>query len=361
MRMRLWTLVAIAGLAYAGPASAAIIMVDDFMAPKGTTASPVVNTTPDNPVYPATASTSQILSRYLGQSGLNGTYGSAVMGGTREMSAQNNVASYTVANIGGTVPVNTDNASTIRYYSTVNPTATTGKDTGTYTFGNASTRYYPGTNTASTAVPSGYAGRGQGGLQYDGTVATSGTTRQMVKGGSTAAPFQRALKGTGTLDLRNYKYLVFENLTVDSTRTQTTTSTPGGATNGKAFQMTVSMNSRTTGTAQYRWVTDLLSSDDGRFFYMPLGPNNAVTPQTLDTRWTRTVTGGTVAAPASLQFISGIQIWFDNTNTAYGVNSKVSFTSVFFSDRMIPEPSTVALGVVGAIGFVVAARRRKSK
>jgi len=350
MRMRLWTLVAIVGLAYAGPASAAIIMVDDFLSPSGTTK------TPDNAVH--TTSTNQNISRYLGQSGLTNAQ-TGVLGGTREQSAANNVTSYTTANIGGTVPQNNDSASTIRYYSSVNSTATASQDTGTYTFGNASTRYYPGTNTAATAVPSGYAGRGQGGVQYDGTVATSGTTRQMTKGGSTAAPLARSLAGSG-LDVRNYKYLVFENLVVDSTRTQSSTAVPGGVTN-KAFQMTVSMNSRATGTAQYRWTTDLLTSDDGRYFYMPLGPNNALTPQTLETRWTRTVTGGTTAAPASLQFISGIQVWFDNTNSAYGVNSKVSFSSIFFSDRVIPEPSSIALGVVGAIGFVVAARRRKTK
>jgi len=341
MRMRVWALTAVAVFAIGGPASAAFLVVDDFVAPAGTT------TTPVNQLY--TTGTNQNQSRYLASSGLTGPTG--VQGGVREMSAQNNVSAYSSTNLGG-ITLNTTNTNAIRYNSIVN------SSTSTYSFGNTETRYSPGTATAGTAVPTGYAGRGQGGLQYDGGVNT-GTQRQLAKNGTTAAPFGRGIAGSGTLDLSEYKYLVFKNLMVTgSGKTQSTTTNTTGATQ-RAFAVTVSINSRTTGSGQYRYTRDLLLSDDAQYFYMPLGPNDA-TAFSNDMGWSRTVSGSTTAAPARLSLATGIQIWFDNTNSLYGVNSKVSFDQIFFSDKLIPEPSSIALAAFGVIGLAWGARRRKS-
>lgn len=341
MRMRVWALTAVAVFAIGGRASAAILVVDDFVAPAGTT------TTPVNQVY--TSGTSQQQSRYLASSGLTGPTG--VQGGVREMSAQNNVSAYSSTNLGG-IPLNTTNTNAIRYNSIVN------SSTSTYSFGNTETRYFPDTATAGSAVSTGYAGRGQGGLQYDGGVNT-GTQRQMAKHGSTAAPLGRAIAGSGTLDLTQYKYLVFKNLAVDgSGKTQGTTANPSGTTT-RAFQMTVTFNSRTTGNGQYRYTRDLLLSDDAQYFYMPLGLNDT-SSYTNELGWNRTSFGGTTALPNRLSLITGIQVWFDNTNSVYGVNSKVSFDQMFFSDKLIPEPSSIALAAFGVIGLAWGARRRKS-
>jgi len=341
MRMRVWALIAVAVLAAGGRASAAVLVVDDFLAPAGTT------TTPQNPVY--TTGTNQAQSRYVANSGLTGTTG--VLGSVREMSAQNNVQTYSQANLGG-LTLNTTNTNAIRYNSTV----TSG--TSTYTFGNTETRYSPGTSSATASVPTGYAGRGQGGIQYDGGV-NSGTARQMVKNGNTAAPIGRAIAGTGALDLTPFKYLVFKNLAVTgSGKTQATTGNSSGATD-KAFQVTVTLNSRTTGNGQYRYTRDLLLSDDAQYFYMPLGLNDT-SSYSNQLGWNRTSFGGTTALPNRLSLITGIQVWFDNTNSVYGVNSKVSFDQMFFTDAFIPEPSSIALAAFGVIGIAWGARRRKS-
>jgi len=328
MKIRLSAMALAASLLVASQASAALLVVDDFVAPAG------VSKTPDNQLY--TTGTGQNLSRYQG----SGTLGSSVIGGAREQSAQNNVNSYSSSNMGGTTPTPADTASTVRYYSTVDATA------AQYSFGNTSTRYYPNTSTASTAIPTTYSGRGQGGLQYDGSTET-GSARRLAKGGSTSAPFERGL----TANLTPYNYLVFQNFVVDGAgRTSTTTGTTATT---KAFQMTVSFNSRATGTAKYTYTRDILLTDDADFFYMPL------VPVTNDpSGWVRTTSGGTTSAPATLADITGIQVWFDNTLAAYSVNSKVSFTRVFFSDVIVPEPSSVVLGVVGVLGMVWAARRR---
>lgn len=328
MRIRLSAIAMVASLLVASQASAALLMVDDFVAPAG------VSKTPDNPIY--LTSTAQNLSRYQGSAAL----GSSVIGGAREQSAQNNQSSYTTANMGGTTPTPADTASSVRYYSTVNASA------GVYSFGNSSTRYYPNTSTASTTIPTAYSGRGMGGLQYDGSIETGGA-RRLAKGGTTTAPLERGL----TANLTPYNFLVFQNFLVEGAGRTGTTS--GTTTTNRAFQMTVTFNSRATGTAKYTYTRDILLDESADFFYMPLAPiiNDP-------TGWVRTTTGGTTALPASLADISGIQIWFDNTNTAYSVNSKVSFSRVFFSDSVIPEPSSVVLGVAGMLGMVWAARRR---
>jgi len=350
--MRVWGLVAIAALAFAGPVSAAIIVVDDFVQPTG------VTRTPDMPINTSPAGTNQTLSRYQGSSGLTSIIGS---GDVREMSAQNNVSSYNSANLGGTVPTNTDNAGTIRYYSTVDSA------TGAYTFGNASRRYFPGTNSANATVPgttaTAYAGRGQGGLQYDGLRNTTVSQQQLAKFGSSSAPFGRAINGSTGLNWSGQKYLVFKNLVVDGAgKSQASgTGAPTGGVTNKAFAMTVTLNSRTTGTAQYRYTRDLLLTDDAQYFYMPLGPNNA-TNQTnlLGSGWSRTTSGGTTAAPVTLSSITGLQIWFDNTAIGYSVNSKVSFDQIFLSDQLVPEPSTFVMLGFGGIGLAWCARRRKA-
>lgn len=352
MRMCVWGLVAIAALAFAGPVSAAIIVVDDFVQPSGTTR------TPDNPINTTPAGTNQTLSRYQGSTGLTGIIGS---GDVREMSAQNIVSSYTVANLGGNTPP-LDNGAAARYYSTVNSA------TGAYTFGNASTRYFPGTSTANLTVPgtsnTGYAGRGQGGLQYDGFRNTTVSQQLLSKSGTgTNAPFGRAINGSTGLNWSGQKYLVFQNLVVDGAgKSQASgTGAPTGGITNKAFAMTVTLNSRTTGTAQYRYTRDLLLSDDAKYFYMPLGPNNAVNQTNLEgSGWNRTTSGGTTAAPATLSNISGLQIWFDNTPIGYSVNSKVSFDQIFLSDSLVPEPSTFVMLGFGGIGLAWCARRRKA-